>query len=86
MQRINPVEQTGVGRGVSGKNPIRNKALPPKEFRVYRQLRSLNVARMHLRSEETDTGKPTGILRQPQTNSAGYWPRKAQVAWSALHD
>jgi hypothetical protein len=51
-------EETGVGRNMSGRHPIGDRAPPPKEFRVYRQPRSVNVWQMHLRRKETDTGKP----------------------------
>jgi hypothetical protein len=63
-----------VGRGMSRNKPIGgDRALPPMEFRVYRQPRSVNVWQMLLRRKQTDTDKPTPttFLRQPQTYSTG---------------
>lgn len=77
-------EETGVGRKMSGRDLIGDRAPPPKEFRVYRQPRSVNVWQMHRRRKETDTDKPkpTTFLRQPQSALPavdGDWLRGIQV-------
>jgi hypothetical protein len=55
-------EKTEVGRGMSGKGPIGNRAPPRKRFRVYRQPRSVEVTQEHLGGRKLIQKRPS-LLR-----------------------